>query len=527
MMCEFDTTTTTTTSSSTISISTPSTLPLVPSLQLQRADDICFKCKEKGHWSKDCPKKKDISNSNISNVPIVYCPCGSGPCKILVSTTHKHPGWKFYTCPSNPLDKGCKFFKWCKDVKAPMCRCNAGACSINTWREEDDGPDAGRLYFACRIQKGHGACPFFEWVDQGEGGSSTSFHSKDQGSGSRSSDSLQMTPDIVTDVLDSGIEQDFAMDEMQVHSPTIDDESFLEICNSLSCQVEQDVAMQDVVPVDPVPNNISSLMTQSEIHSELSRLISTIDVQQTLGLEVFGWWGRILFQPSRSLTEIHPKPFFCIPKSTPLHNYSSQEASSGMEAHRSNEVLDAFGKVLLVALKSLDSDAMSELADATFSALERLSIDHRTVSQPVSHFISCLSRVKELESLIRNSPSSEELMEQCEIKRNNFDEISGLHGEAIKALSLSYGQCQNHQEKVSRLRNKLKLIERQLAIYEAENTELENRITDICVQLLESKVNVERAEEAFKSRQQLEAELLAARAALEQTKNQLNAPLYE
>uniref|UniRef100_A0A5B7C4E9 Uncharacterized protein n=1 Tax=Davidia involucrata TaxID=16924 RepID=A0A5B7C4E9_DAVIN len=132
--------------------------------------DICFHCKDRGHWARDCPKKtpKKPEPSSVSqDLPMVQCSCGSGICVVRISSTEKNPGRKFYSCPRN-FDSKCGFFKWCDMVRsdeisdAPECDCGAGICRIST---ETSGPNAGRKSFVCPIKKGQGACEFFRWQD--------------------------------------------------------------------------------------------------------------------------------------------------------------------------------------------------------------------------------------------------------------------------------------------------------------------------------------------------------------------------
>ncbi|KAJ4824151.1 hypothetical protein Tsubulata_033619 [Turnera subulata] len=139
------------------SVSPPSTPP-PPPRQRVSDKDTCFSCKRQGHWAADCPAKKSPKNSRASSpgssgsepsppLPVVQCPCGGGSCSIVVSRTDKNPDRKYFACPDRRRPEGCGFFKWCDDVRAPPCPCEAGLCSYNK------DPPSGRWYFACRIPK--------------------------------------------------------------------------------------------------------------------------------------------------------------------------------------------------------------------------------------------------------------------------------------------------------------------------------------------------------------------------------------
>ncbi|KAK1271382.1 hypothetical protein QJS04_geneDACA021007 [Acorus gramineus] len=56
----------------------------------------------------------------------------------------------------------------CQDSEQsyPICACGAGRCSVLMW---NIGDSAGRKYFACPVERGKGACNFFQWVSDVEG----------------------------------------------------------------------------------------------------------------------------------------------------------------------------------------------------------------------------------------------------------------------------------------------------------------------------------------------------------------------
>ncbi|XP_039021502.1 uncharacterized protein LOC120153660 [Hibiscus syriacus] len=123
----------------------------------------CFTCGKPGHWALDCPSNhlKAKSPSPVDNhlLPVLRCHCGVA-CTVFVAQSVANAGKRYYSrnckCGGN-VTHGRSFYKWCDDVKAPMCQCNAGACTVNILRDEN-GKETN--YYTCRIRTGHGACGF-------------------------------------------------------------------------------------------------------------------------------------------------------------------------------------------------------------------------------------------------------------------------------------------------------------------------------------------------------------------------------
>lgn len=158
--------------------------------------NVCFGCNREGHWLRDCPSRAKSSPRSPDpaaagvgpaggrRYPERQCPCGRGPCIVLTSRTELNPNRDFYRCPVKSADERCKFFLWCDaasppsqhgnspakpnknhgadESSYPICSCGAGRCRVLTMQ---DGEDAGRKYFACRVKKGQGACNHFQWID--------------------------------------------------------------------------------------------------------------------------------------------------------------------------------------------------------------------------------------------------------------------------------------------------------------------------------------------------------------------------
>ena len=129
------------------------------SLSERKKKSTCFRCGKQGHWQEDClsstPTKASSLPStpqDILHLPVLRCHCGV-TCTICVSGSEANPGRRYYirncNCDNVQATRGRIFFKWCDNVKAPMCKCGAGACTINIQRDEN-GKDT--KYYTCRIR---------------------------------------------------------------------------------------------------------------------------------------------------------------------------------------------------------------------------------------------------------------------------------------------------------------------------------------------------------------------------------------
>lgn len=86
-----------------------------PAGGVQITKGACFKCGDTSHWARECPQSLQASvgggGGGIGGggggyvdaggeVEEKACPCGSGICLVLTSSTPRNPGRKFYRCPT-------------------------------------------------------------------------------------------------------------------------------------------------------------------------------------------------------------------------------------------------------------------------------------------------------------------------------------------------------------------------------------------------------------------------------------------
>lgn len=522
--------------------------------------DQCFMCKRLGHWSKDCPNKtprKSLALSpgsssstsvQVPDLPVVRCPCGGGTCRVSTSNTVKNPGRKFYACPVDQRTSGsCGFFKWSDDIaarfKPPMCPCGAGSCSLNI---VSSGPDRGRWYFACRIKKNHGACKFLQWADS-EGNNMQNMQG-DESKGYPARRSLltvnneQCTEDNKSSDIESESTMVKSVDNYPISSmdpPIRKDEVLvrdLVMQDSESCEIVSGTALE-VPPPIPKPEipcqepefslQISNARdTKIEGTSPFDPVIEDVGDIEALALLAGS-------SSNDDESDIQQGPFLQSPREDAEHPNGIFQEPSGMQTVVENSdtsklALKTFGQVLLDILQSMDQtqhETMLKVAENTFDSLRHLSIDYASFSKAVREYIECKSKLAGIEESMGADSSSEEFLGHYNDKKTQFDNISQRHVEAVSAYEASENHLQSLRLEVTRVKNMLLQLEKQLTYCEAETLRCKSCVTEISNHKSESERSLdaacEKMEEALKLEDERDSLVYAANAALENARVQL------
>lgn len=166
-----------------------------------------------------------------------------------------------------------------------------------------------------------------------------------------------------------------------------------------------------------------------------------------------------------------------------------------------------------------DPDSIIRGVSELFSVCE--SIASNPVTKSLKEYVDSNLRFGAIERSVCNEHSLEELIESYNEEKDRFADISKLYEKAVVDLEASIERGQSLQEEASRLRDKLSQIENQVSCCQAETSEHKIRVDFISRDKLESKKSMEKAEEALELCKQKEEELLAAKAALEKARIQL------
>ncbi|GMI73384.1 hypothetical protein HRI_001007700 [Hibiscus trionum] len=316
--------------SSVVTVSTPP-------LSLRKLKDKCFRCGKQGHWAQNCPSstptKKPPSHPStpppdVHHFPVLRCHCGVAS-TLCVSRSETSYGRRYYArnCDCGHTKgswPGRSFYKWCEDVKAPLCRCGAGACTIN-FREDSYGNYV--KYYTCRIRTGHGSCGF-----------------------------------LLFESLPSSLPRSMELDERRSisqhgeppHSRSCEDE------RSVPSSSNRNIVMHEVETSTSAVgkgHRVSRLMSSSDIRSRQIEFQSRISAAgnssngckalQIMGRCVNGWVGRLAFPPPRALADPPLWHFFrcLLPSFDPIlvseyANISVSESSCIIPQSHSNAEVD-------------------------------------------------------------------------------------------------------------------------------------------------------------------------------------------
>ncbi|KAA3459061.1 Zinc finger, CCHC-type [Gossypium australe] len=288
--------------SSVVTVSTPPQSLPSPTLSDRKLKDKCFRCGMKGHWAQDCPFANPTKNASslpdVHHFPVLRCPCGVA-FSLRVSGSETHYGRRYYArncnCGNGP---GKNFYKWCEDVKAPLCKCGAGACTIN-FHEDTHGNSV--KYYTCRIRTGHGSCGFLQFDSP-------------PNSWPRSRRPISS--------LQHGEPPDMMSDEDEC---------------SIPCFSNTNILVHEAETSDFVVgkgNRVSRLMSCK------SSVLMLGKTRQIMGLRVHGWVGRLAFPPPRILSDLPLGHFFCCKHVSQYADISIRGSSSIMPCTSSNGEVD-------------------------------------------------------------------------------------------------------------------------------------------------------------------------------------------
>ncbi|XP_065865031.1 uncharacterized protein [Euphorbia lathyris] len=449
----------------------PSSVPITP--QKSRDRDECFKCRELGHWSYDCPNKSPKkspssspgSSTNVTDFPVVRCPCDRGACVVFTSSTDKNPKRKFYTCPVEK-SKECGFFKWCDEIKGtPVCACGVGTCSLN---RTSSGPDEGKWYYACRIKKNHGACDFFQWADYQV---NSTLKWKRKGYPCCQTDN--------NEELDSNKQ----INALQSHQ-------------------------EDVVP-NPTGNQLE-VVAETESHC----LRPDVGITINEGIidadeDMSGIEGSSPTQTQTPFGGFLPEPF--------CKKQDNDALSKSIFKKLARSLFDIFE-----SMSPLDPDQMLKVAEAIFISFSTLSIECRPFVEAVKDYIHNVSKLTAIEGSMHNRLSSQKLISLCENEKARFNNNSCLHKEALAAYKESEHHRRSLEEEILHLKGMLIRVEEQFLCCEAETSAHKARSDEACKDMLESEKSVQAVAfdlaEAIALERQKELVSNAARAAFEAAK---------
>jgi hypothetical protein len=226
-------------------------------------------------------------------------------------------------------------------------------------------------------------------------------------------------------------------------------------------------------------------------------------------------------------------PFLQSPREDAEHPNGILKEPSGTKTVVENSdtsklALKTFGQVLLDILQSVDQtqhETMLKVAEAAFDAMRHFSIDYASFSKAVREFIQCKSKLAGIEESMGEDFSREEFLGHYNDKKTQFDNVSQRHVEAVSAYEASENHLQSLRLEVSRVKNLLLQLEKQLSFCEAETLRCRSWVTEISNHKSESERSLiaacEKMEQALELEDERDSMVDAANAALENARVQL------
>lgn len=245
-----------------------------------------------------------------------------------------------------------------------------------------------------------------------------------------------------------------------------------------------------------------------------------------LGVESY---SKTLLQPDHDAEIPATKPFHVdldVPScSDPFHEteidsvmaQSISKAFSQAAKHLQNDLL-----TLLEKMDVKEHEAMSQAAEATFAALDRLLIDDQDFKNRIKDFIHCAISLAEIEQSMPETASYQKLVDQCSSERMRLDEISSAHTQMIDTVMCNKNRLKVVKEDIASTVDWLFTIEAELSCCEVELRNIEQELE----QISEKKVVLEGSyviaskelEECQKLCEQKEADRNAAKAAFDRAR---------
>ncbi|XP_061354754.1 uncharacterized protein LOC133299317 [Gastrolobium bilobum] len=549
----------------------PSTPRCSPKLVKRMQEDICYRCRQKGHWSWYCPLKtpdtKTLSPSLNQNSPfspkIIRCRCGHGFCEVRTTLSEKNRGRKYYACPIKRGAKCKGFVKWCDDpveesdlqpppIKYPECECGAGVCRRVKGTDNTDGV---KYYFTCPVREDHGSCGYR--VAEDELLSNTSIVCIQQSNQRTLHDFWGTDNDRGNDLSNRG--DLLAQNKRMRIMDNSENHSLMTVSKISEGEDAALMALHSECVGFPehesTPSRIRSRQREFQRH-----IFADSDAVADTSFDPCptGWLGRLLFfRPTQSLKFTPPQPFFCcvfpsinpiiVPKQASIPDDPCErnqvaisslvqhpQLSTGSErkpiskAQRLRQMVLFAQKQLLIDLETLDPhdlESMRKAAEATFAILDNLEVDYKQFSEHIWDFISLASSVAEMDQSMENSLTLEEHNKCFEEEKVRY---ACVHEDCVKTETLfqvSDEHIQSLCEEIYQLEAMLHVKQNQLKSCKLENLKIKTNLDNLKRNMLEAetalKVRAEQVEITRKLREERQAKQIAAKSALEKAKLEL------
>ncbi|XP_019430822.1 PREDICTED: uncharacterized protein LOC109338132 [Lupinus angustifolius] len=536
-----------------------------PKLVKRMQIETCYTCKEKGHWSWDCPLKLNSLN-NKSLPPVnIWCRCGHGFCEVKTVLSHKNLGKKYYACPIKRGKQCAGFVKWCEcdggkinetDLQPPLykypeCECGAGVCEkVQATRS----PDLVKYYFACPVGERHGSCGYRVWEDELlKNETIVTIHQ----SGQRTLNDF--SEDVQHNKTDNDLgEGDYLLVE---HSKrmTAEEKSESDSENPSSMAVSEFAQKEDIVHFAAPSKGVGipefefvdslqdqDLSTTSMIccqENVFERHIFAGAVAAASFDGIFPSFNPIIVPKQGSIgngpnVEFNQLAISNLSQhvqlSTGCHTEVTPEKSPGsvrklMSKEKKQRQIVLFAQQqLLNDLESLDPnehECMKEAAEATYDVLDNLGVNYKQFYVHVCDYIDLSSSIAEMDKSNENSLTLDEYNKRVKEAKARFAQVQDDCFNTETLLRESNQLRQSLIEEISHLEAMLHEKQTQLKSCELENLKIETHLGNLRKFLVEGdanlKVTTEEAKVARQLNEERQAKQIAAKTALENARLEL------